>query len=85
MQKGSRFSSNFTYPIRNPMLAIIAIFVFIIIIIDLSTYFLATDYLCEHFSLFALIFLPTLFFILNYSMVKNAFQSMLLLIPTFCT
>ena len=64
VQKGSRFSlANLTYPIWNPMLAIIAIFVFIIIIIVLSTYFLATDYLCEHFSLFALIFLPTLFFI----------------------
>ena len=88
VQKGSRFSSNFTYPIRNPMLAISAIFVLIIIPIVLYAYFLATvGYLCDDFLVFALLFLPTSFIILNYSMVKNASQSMLLLfcvIPTSC-
>ena len=91
VQKGSRFSlSNFTYPTRNPMLAISAIFVLIIIPIVLyATYFPATvDYLCDDFFVSAFLFLPTLFIILNYSLVKNALQSMLGLfcvIPTSCT
>ena len=82
VQKGSRFSlANFTYPIRNPMLAIIAMFILAIVITYL-TYSIVGILFSSLSSLF--------FFVINYSMVKNAFQSFLLffcvhVIPTSCT
>ena len=79
VQKGSRFSlANFTYPIRNPMLAIIAMFI-LVIVITFLTYSIVGILFSSLLSLF--------FFVINYSMVKNAFQSFLLffcVIPTSC-
>ena len=84
VQKGSRFSlANFTYPIRNPMLAISAILIFIIVSAYVS-YIMSNDSLCNTTGLLCIL---VLFFVLNYSMVKNALQSFLLffcIIPTSC-
>ena len=84
VQKGSRFSlANFTYPIRNPMLATIAMFI-LAISITFFVYMLIS--FCD-FQLVSLL-LVLFFFIINYSMVKNALQSVLFffcIIPTSCT
>ena len=84
VQKGSRFSlANFTYPIRNPMLAITAVFILAIVI----TFLTYVSMVGGPFSLFSSL-LSLFFFVINYSMVKNAFQSFLFffcVIPTSCT
>ena len=90
IQKRSRMSwANFTYPIRNPILALNSLFISVLIGATWCGYaFLSCSSSSSSMYMYYIIVTPLFLLFLNFSMVKNALQSVLLffffVLPASC-